>query len=125
MAKPKSFAESLVAWGSMASAVAAEFGEVPALRERGKALAALVGRGREVQAESAIHEASLRAANREKVVLYREGRKLRNEIALQLRVVLGLESEHLSAFGVPPQRQGIRRPRRNKAAGKGEPPAAD
>jgi hypothetical protein len=124
MAKPKSFRECLVAWRSLADNLAAHLDEMPQLRERQEALAALVERGLALQTESATHEARLRAANREKVLVHREGRELRNDLACGLRAALGVHNERLIAFGVPPERRDIRRPRRNRAEPKSGRPTA-
>src|SRR6476661_1533483 len=115
MSKPLSFKASLGAWRTMAENLATHLEEMPQLRGLQEALLALVDRGEALLAESSIHEASLRAVNHEKTVVFREGRELRNQLAVGLQAALGVHSERLIAFKVPPRPREIRRNRTSRA----------
>ncbi len=113
MAKPKSFKENLVVWRTMVDNLAPQLDRLPRLRASHASLTALLDRAAALQAEQAVHAAKLRQVNRERAAAAREGRKLRNYIALSLQHELGESSERLIEFGVKPR---ARRRRRNLSA---------
>lgn len=115
MSKPLSFSDSLMAWRSMANSLAAHLEEMPQLRGLQEALQAIVERGEALISEAKTHESRLRAVNHEKTVVFREGREIRNQLALGLQAALGVHSERLIAFKVPPRPREIRRRRTRRA----------
>jgi hypothetical protein len=127
MSKPLSFSASLDAWRTMADNLAAHLDEMPQLRGLQEALRAIVERGEALISEAYLHESRLRAVNHEKTVVFREGREIRNQLALGLQAALGVHSERLIKFNVPPRPREIRRrPRRAKPAqGAAEAPGAE
>ena len=112
---PLSFKASLSAWRSMAGNLAAHLDEMPQLRDLQEALQAIVDRGTALIVESSAHEASLRAVNHEKTVVFEEGRELRNQLAVGLQAAMGLHSERLLEFGVRPRPRETRRNRPSRA----------
>ena len=102
MSKPLSFSASLAAWRSMADSLAAHLDEMPQLRGLQEALRVIVERGEALISEAYLHESRLRAVNYEKTVVFREGREIRNQLALGLQAALGVHSERLIEFKVPP-----------------------
>jgi len=116
--KPMTFKESLIAWRTMADIVEAHLEEMPHLKDLHAELSALVARGIALEEEGDACEARLREVSHLKTVAFAEGRGLRNRMAALLRGSLGLESERLIAFGVPPRK---RNPRRRRAAGDAAP----
>jgi len=95
MSKPLSFKASLGAWRTMADNLAAHLEEMPQLRDLQEALLTLVDRGEALLAEASAHEAKLREVNHEKTVVFREGREVRNQLAVGLQAALGVHSERL------------------------------
>ena len=115
MSKPLSFKASLGAWRTMAENLAAHLEEMPQLRDLQEALLTLVDRGEALLAEASVHEAKLREVNHEKTVVFREGREVRNQLAVGLQAALGVHSERLIAFKVPPRPRETRRNRTSRA----------
>jgi hypothetical protein len=115
MSRPLSFKESLSVWRTMADNLAAHLDEMPQLRDLQQTLLALVDRGEAVLAESLVHEANLRTANREKRTLFGEGRELRNQIALGLQAAMGVHNDRLVEFGLSPRPRDVRRKRLTRA----------
>jgi hypothetical protein len=109
MSKPLSFQASLGAWRVMAENLAAHLDEMPQLRGLQEALQAILERGEALLVEAKTHESRLRAVNHEKTVVFREGREIRNQLAAGLQAALGIHSERLIAFKVPPRPREIRR----------------
>lgn len=128
MSKPLSFHASLAAWRTMAENLAAHLDEMPQLRGLQEALLAIVDRGQALISEAHLHESRLREVNHEKTVVFREGREIRNQLALGLQAALGVHNERLIAFKVPPRPREIRRRqtrRAEPAQGAAEAPGAE
>ncbi len=119
MSKPLSFKASLTAWQSMADSLAAHLDEMPQLRGLQEALQGIVDRGHALLLEASVAESRLRAANHEKTVVFREGREVRNQLALGLQAALGVHSERLIAFKVQPRPREIRRRTRRSGRAQG------
>jgi hypothetical protein len=106
---PVTFAKKVDSWDLMNTRLRPKIQELPELEPEQKALEAVLGEARGLQAEQELLRARLREMVRQRQEAEKRGQELRGRIAALLRGKLGFTSEQLIGYGIVPRRKTRRR----------------